>query len=207
VKESEKPRFFVQMECLFNGEKAANLKDIDYGTSNLVSTLIASGIDVTGQFGDLLAHTIEDHILPADPDLFVSESGAVRWLDGERWRPTPSLVGKAYEFAQTFWVVYEYIKRAMSSRPDLWKSASDRFLEQFFTRIEKSRKLLRSEKAALWTQIFRGKAARDFRMFPITNVLPQDQIEPLFQDAYRFFKNRSLSRDVLSDGSRPRHSP
>ncbi|NDG84138.1 MAG: hypothetical protein EBX52_03755 [Proteobacteria bacterium] len=171
ITESGKTRFFIRMECLFCGQHAENLKDLDYGSENLVSNLELRHHDVLGRFGDALAITFTDHILPVDPDFFISESGEARWIDGERWKAEVSLKPNAYEFAESFWTLLEYSKRAMSAHPELWPEASQSFLSNFFSRIRASVKLSPAEKTALLSQILRGKANQWCVSAPVFSVI------------------------------------
>ena len=183
------PYFFVRMECLFCGTQAVNLKDVETKSGNLITQLEANGAGPLGQFGLLLARAFEDHILPMDPDLFVSEKGEVRWIDGERWIEVQSIRSKSYEFADTFWTLLEYSKRALSPQPDLWSHASSLFYQEFFSKIQSSSKLRPDEKAILISQIFKGKAAQDFNRFSDARLISAPEIVTLFQEASTYYSH------------------
>jgi hypothetical protein len=188
ITDAGRRRFFIRMECLFCGQRAENLKDLDYGAESLVSRLELQHHDILGRFGDGLAAAFADHILPADPDFFISETGEVRWLDGERWKAVEHLRPMAYEFAEAFWTLFEYSKRAMSAHPELWPAASRSFLMRFFTRIRMSTALTSAEKSALLSQILRGKAARDYQMFNSGKSIPPEEVDALYRLTVDFYK-------------------
>jgi hypothetical protein len=189
--EANHPHFFVRMECLFCGSQTSNLKDIESSSENLVTHLEANDLGISGRIGELLANAVGDHILPVDPDFYFSEKGEARWIDGERWYQVPSIRSRSYEFADTFWTVLEYLKRAYVLRPDLWPQASTQFYEQFFSRVEGSLKLRPNEKSLLVAQIFNGRAARDLRTFSNARILSSPEVLRLFQEASTFYRQRS----------------
>ncbi len=185
-----RPRFFVLMECVFCGQRSLNLKDMTYGALTFVNFLEQRGKNIAGTVGDQLARAIEDRILPLDPDFLVSESGEVRWIDGERWETIPNLKTKTYELAYTFWVVFEYVDRALSALPGFWPSGAKRFLSGFFDRIQNSPHLLPEEKNALLSQIIQGKAIRDYLCLDSDKSIPEEEARALHQSAVRFIQGR-----------------
>jgi hypothetical protein len=190
VEDNQKPHFFVLMECVFCNQRSLNLKDLAYGSLTFVPLLEQQGKNITGNIGDQLARVFEDRILPLDPDFLLSDSGEVRWIDGERWETVRDLRIKTYELAYAFWVVFEYVDRAMSALPGFWPYGAKRFLSGFFDRIQNSPHLLPEEKNALISQIIQGKASQDYLRLDSNKSIPEEEALALHRTTVLFLRGQ-----------------
>ena len=184
--------FYVEIEALFAGERASNLKDLKFDQPNLIRELSEKRVPVARKMGDQLASAFEHKILPIDPDFFVSQSGAVRWIDGERWTDVGSYRNRPYEFGDCFWTIFEYLKKACGRDEALWKRNSGAFLDSFFLRLKRSPLMRAQDRERLLRDIFKGQISKDLLDFADSRAIPASEVKRIYEDALEAYQRSGL---------------
>jgi hypothetical protein len=184
--------FYVELEALFAGERTSNLKDLKFDQPNLIRELSEKQVSVARKMGDQLASAFEHKILPIDPDFFVSQSGAVRWIDGERWADAGSYRNRVYEFGDCFWTTYEYLKKATGRDDELWKRNSAAFLDSFFLRLKRSHLMGVEDRERLLRDIFKGQISKDLIDFSDSRAIPASEVKRIYEDALEAYQRSGL---------------
>jgi hypothetical protein len=184
--------FYVELEALFAGERTSNLKDLKFDQPNLIRELSENEVSVARKMGDQLASAFEHKILPIDPDFFVSQSGSVRWIDGERWIEVGSYRNRLYEFGDCFWTIYEYLKKATGRDEALWKRNSGAFLDSFFLRLKRSPLMGAQDRERFLREIFKGQISKDFIDFADSRSIPASEVKRIYEDALEAYQRSGL---------------
>ncbi len=184
--------FFVELEALFAGERTSNLKDLKFDQPNLIRELSEKQVPVARKMGEQLASAFEHKILPIDPDFFVSQSGSVRWIDGERWTDVGSYRNRVYEYGDCFWTIFEYLKKATGRNEALWKRNSGAFLDSFFLRLKRSPLMGAQDRERLLREIFKGQISKDLLDFADSRAIPASEIKRIYEDALEAYQRSGL---------------
>jgi hypothetical protein len=184
--------FYVELEALFSGERVSNLKDLKFDQPNLIRELQEKQVSVARKMGEQLASAFEHRILPIDPDFFVSQSGAVRWIDGERWTDVGSYRNRIYEFGDCFWTIYEYLKKATGRDDALWKRNSGAFLDSFFLSLKRSPLMGAQDRERFLREIFKGQISKDFLDFASSRSIPASEVKRIYLDALEAYHGSGL---------------
>lgn len=120
------PAFYVEIEWLFASERAFPLK-LAYQHPEFLKRHGAGGLWVPEIIADQAVHAFTSGLDISDPDLMISESGQVRWMDTSYWRKLPLYSTEQIDaFSSNFVLLRSYFADADSLR---------RFLSRFIDRI------------------------------------------------------------------------